>query len=335
MKKFTHIDAFYQIVDYVRKLNKSESSNKILEPVKFIGTTKLHGTNCGITHDAKFNTLTFQSRSREITVEDDNAGFAKFATDNFDTIIEIFKKLRHEYSIEKNIFVTIYGEWIGKKIQKGVAINNLPNRQWVMFFARCHNESVDEYFRVLPTYNSYEKNNIFSIFDGPIWNLEIDFLDEKSLKNAVVKFETLTKKVEKECPWAKKFGISGVGEGIVWIPTEYQWGNSNLFFKTKGEKHKMISSKKESINPEILSSTKEFVTFSLTENRMNQGLEYLKESGSEIDIKNIGKYLKWIAEDIKRECNLDLEGSNLEWKQVAKSINSVAKNFYLNKIKKI
>ena len=204
-----------------------------------------------------------------------------------------------------------------------------------MFFARCHNESVDEYFRVLPTYNSYEKNNIFSIFDGPIWNLEIDFLDEKSLKNAVVKFETLTKKVEKECPWAKKFGISGVGEGIVWIPTEYQWGNSNLFFKTKGEKHKMISSKKESINPEILSSTKEFVTFSLTENRMNQGLEYLKESGSEIDIKNIGKYLKWIAEDIKRECNLDLEGSNLEWKQVAKSINSVAKNFYLNKIKKI
>lgn len=81
MKAFTHIDQFYQVVRSVQKLNAEPDrtdEGKILGPVEYIGTVKLHGTNAGIALTS--TTYVPQSRSREVSVEDDNLGWAKFIT---------------------------------------------------------------------------------------------------------------------------------------------------------------------------------------------------------------------------------------------------------------
>ena len=341
MYKFTHVDAFYQVVRFVKKVNADEEcpeQYKIRKSVKFRGTVKLHGTNSGVTHDGLDNSLSAQSRSRVITPQSDNAGFAAFIAANEKDIRHIFDDLRFKHSIPASNKLTLFGEWIGPGIQKGVAINKLPTKQWVLFAAKVTEGEDSSYMDIVPSLgDSYKDIGIFSIKDSQTWELEVDFNDQISKEKAIVYFDELTKLVEEECPWAKKFGISGLGEGIVWKPIEEHWGNSDLFFKTKGQKHKVTEkkSKKESLDPEVLKSIEEFVNFSVTENRLNQGLDYLKEMQLPIERRSTGHYLKWVANDIQRECSLELEDNDLEWKSVAKAVNERAKNFFTEIVTRI
>ena len=339
MYKFSHIDAFYQIARYVKKINSDPEcpqKYKIKGNIKFRGTTKLHGTNSGVVHNGVTDKLTTQSRSRVITPGDDNAGFSAFIEKNHDAVLEIFHQLRGNNGIEGSKKLALYGEWIGPGIQKGVAINDLPEKQWVLFAVKMADEDDVKYLDCCPKFgDKYKENNIFSIFDGPTWELIVDFEDTISKEKAIAVFEEATKSVEDECPWAKKFGISGLGEGIVWQPLGTYLGKSDLFFKTKGQKHKATSSKskKESMDPEILRSIDEFLEFSLTTNRLDQGFDYLKEAGHDVDLKSTGHYLKWVCGDVQRECQLELEDNKLEWKQVAKALNVRARNYFLEKMK--
>ena len=244
----------------------------------------------------------------------------------------------YDYQLGNDKKITLYGEWIGPGIQKGVAINELTEKQWVLFALKVSEEEKSYYVDIVPTLGeNYKDNNIFSVFDGPKWNLTVDFGDTLSKEKAILEFEKYTKEVEKECPWAKKFGISGIGEGVVWQPLGIHWGKSDLFFKIKGEKHKATKtkSKKESMDPEILKSIEEFIEFSLTENRLNQGIDALKEAGHEVGPQSTGHYLKWIGSDVQRECRLELEDNGLEWKQVTKALNVRARQFFLDKMKEM
>lgn len=336
MHKFTHVDAFYQVARYVKKVNADPDcpkEYKIYGQVDFRGSVKLHGTNAGVTHDGE--RLIVQSRTQVITPQNDNAGFAAFVEQQGNAIIEIVESIRGKHGIDLGKNLTLYGEWIGPGIQKGMAINNLPERQWVLFSAKVSEGEKQDYLDIVPNLdNNFKSENIFSIFDGPTWDLSVDFSDPISKEKAIVLFEELVNGVERECPWGKRFGISGLGEGIVWQPIGKYWGNSDLFFKTKGEKHKVTKSrkKKESMDPEVLNSIEEFVDFAVTENRLNQGIGAIQEAGHSFEMKNIGHFLKWVGQDVQRECRLELEDNKLEWKQVSKAVNERARNFFKKKI---
>jgi len=333
MYPFTHIDAFYQVSRYITKLNKSEAvpeSQKIKEPISFRGTIKLHGTNSSVRH-TKDGELIAQSRTRVITPVSDNAGFAFFVEKKKDSILEICKIVRDSYGIDPSNDLIIYGEWIGPGVQKGMAINQLPEKQWVLFSFKVIDGEKENYIDIKPSFEEkFKKDNIFSVFDIPQWNITVDFENVESKENAVNQFTKLTDEVEKECPWAKQWNISGLGEGIVWQPIGKFWGDSNLFFKTKGEKHKNTSPKehKEQLNPEILSTIEEFVKFALTPNRLNQGIDAIKEAGHSLELSSTGHYLKWVGNDVARECCLELEDNKLEWSQVAKAVNENARKYF-------
>ena len=47
----------------------------------------------------------------------------------------------------------------------------------------------------------------------------------------------ITEAVENECPVGKHFGVSGVGEGVVWTCVSEGWNDSGTWFKVKGEAH--------------------------------------------------------------------------------------------------
>ena len=60
--------------------------------INFTGTTKIHGTNGALClHDTDF---WCQSRTRIISVTDDNMGFCKFAEDRKQSIDNIFDQIK-------------------------------------------------------------------------------------------------------------------------------------------------------------------------------------------------------------------------------------------------
>ena len=176
-------------------------------------------------------------------------------------------------------------------------------------------------------------NNIYSIYDFSTWKIKIDF---NHPQNMIETLNHLTLEVERCCPVAKRWGVQGIGEGIVWkCETRLaEYDTSDLIFKIKGPKHK-VNNKKEltSAQVERLGTTQEFVDMCLTQERLAQGLEYMREMRSSVVIENLGVFLKWIVKDCLKE-ELDVvEQSGLVRTEVVALINDRAKKWYFNILK--
>lgn len=322
MKKYHETESFRHLVKGLRKQEKYPVLN-------FRGTVKLHGSNLGI-HYYNGN-LQSQSRNQQISVDSDNYGFAKFIEDNRDIIEKAFAA----FSVLHNTSdFTVYGEWIGPGIQKKVAIANLPTKQWVIFSA--WNGETNSYIDVSESLNTLilPDIGIHCVYEIPTYNIRIDFSNPSDALETLQKY---TDEVEKQCPWAAKFGIRGIGEGIVWTCVE-NYSNSDLWFKTKGEEHKRGNDKTKSkieVDPIIAKKYEDFIDQILPEDRLYQGLEYLKEMNLEIDRKNTGEYLKWINKDILKEEDDLIEESDFEWKQLSGQVSKKARQFFLQQVDSI
>jgi hypothetical protein len=161
--------------------------------------------------------------------------------------------------------------------------------------------------------------------------MDIDFNNPQLSQNLLV---DLTLAVEEECPVGKHFGISGVGEGIVW------WNaDRNLTFKVKGEKHSVSKVKtiKEiaAVDIERMASLDAFIDTVITENRMNQGLTKLGEMGLEIDIKNTGAYIKWVVNDAMKEEQDVIIASSFDMKELGGKMSNKAKAFWFEKLNNV
>jgi len=321
MEKFTHIEQFRHLIERVQYANDNVLNNfdRICQ-MDFTGTVKLHGTNAAICR--KNSIISYQSRNSILTIENDHYNFAK-------TINEIpesqLNSLFDLISTNVNDKIIIYGEFIGKGIQSNVAISQLDHRQFVIFAIKINNK-----YKKLTLNIKLPEYKIYNILQAEQFHVTIDFEDLKSSQLQLEKFVTY---VENECPWAKLFNISGTGEGIVWT-ADFDSSNSSYYFKTKGTKHKISKTKKQiiEIEPEIQKSIDDFILYAVSKPRLLQGIEFFKEQHIDINIKNIGQFLKWILIDIKKE-ELDVvKASNLEWKVLNKYITIEAKKFYFQYI---
>ena len=127
-----------------------------------------------------------------------------------------------------------------------------------------------------------------------VFSVDVDFGNPVEARDKMEKF---VEQVEKECPVAKKFGVSGIGEGIVFTGT---YKDQRVQFKVKGDAHKVVSSKEKiAITEEDLHSIQELVKYTVTENRVRQGIQ--DACGGELDKKHTGVLLKWIVKDIQSE----------------------------------
>jgi len=70
----------------------------------------------------------------------------------------------------------------------------------------------------------------------------------------------------------------------------------------------------------------------LTENRLKQGLQYLKENGFEVHQKSTGDFLRWIVNDILKEESDTIEASGLEDKKIKALIAQKARQWFFNNI---
>jgi len=326
--KYPSIEQFRTIVKYVKG---TAEYHQIPNPtIKFKGTVKLHGTNAGITLQNGY--LTIQSRKNAINVEKDNAGFAWFCNANMDAIKDIIAQLPQP---EGQDSLTVFGEWCGGNIQKGVALNQIE-KTFVIFGAKIVSAEKDENDNATHTWldhtviNVHGGVNILKIEDAPTYEIDINFNKPAEAQNIL---SELTLKVEDECPFTKSlFGKSGIGEGIVW---KADWRDQHFMFKTKGEKHSVSKVKTiAAVDVEKLESIDAFVDMVVTDNRCEQGIsEVFGDEG--IDIKRMGEYLKWITADILKEELDTMIESGFEKSDVGRPISLKARTYFLTKWNKL
>jgi len=310
MYKYHSIEQFRNCIKEVQRLWK----DKPLPTLTFTGSVKLHGTNAGIELPVNIP----QSRNQVLTEGNDSYGFYTFHKERK----EIFQQIYDSLGLD--LPVIIYGEWAGKGIQKDVAISKL-DRAFYIFGIKVITGEDTHYW--LKEYNiNFPDDSIFNLKAIQGYEITIDFNYPELSQNEL---QELTLQVEQQCPVAKMFGVSGIGEGIVWeyIDDEGQM----LSFKVKGEKHSSSKVKTlAAVDTEKVNSIKEFVDTVLTDARLKQA--YF-ECNEPIDMSGIGIFLKWINTDILKEESDTLEASDLTMKDVGSAISKQAKQFYMKKIK--
>ena len=292
--------------------------------INLIGTVKIHGTNSSVGLDLKDNSLFYQSRNRVLSLDDDNYDFAKYIEDNKTEFLKIFDEIKNKTNTEKYDSIIIYGELAGKGIQNKVAVSQIDRFFAPFSIVGVNKDTVDE-LDVKLSIN--ESIRFYPVETFGIYNVQLD-LDNVHL--AQQKIKDLTISVENECPVGKYFGVSGTGEGIVFTDETKQYS-----FKSKGEKHSVSKVKViANVDIEKINKIKDFVDYSVTENRLNQGIEYLKEMNKELDISNMGDFLRWLANDVlKEEQDVITEnGLDNDLKAIMKSVSSKGRKWFMDKI---
>jgi hypothetical protein len=301
-----------------------------LPTVRYAGTCKLHGSNAGIVLKENGQIIP-QSRNRVLSVGDDNFGFAAFVEKNR----ELLEVLLNELCMEEFDY-TLYGEWCGGNIQPKVALEKL-DKHFVIFTVYSHHDQW-----MFPSYtldvNGYKVDyarlnaaGIYFIHQIPSHEIVVDF---NRPEDVVDQLSELTLAVERECPWGKFRGVSGIGEGIVWAPVDtslpFEW-----WFKTKGLDHKRDPKPaKVEIAAEVLKDQQALAEKLLPEWRLEQGISVLRERGLSVEPKNIGVYLKWIGDDVQKEEQDTMEANGTDWKTINPMVLQRARQYILELCKK-
>jgi hypothetical protein len=318
LKKFPSIEQFRHAVRAER--DQAAFENRAPASRVYEGTVKLHGTNAGVTLTPK-DDLVYQSRNRILKLGDDNQGFVAGITPFESSLRDILTHMRMHWDLADDAEVSIFGEWCGQGIQKGVGISSVP-KMFVIFAAHANDEWLDasQLLRV-------QAVPIFNIHDFQKWHISIDFNMPEIAQNQMV---AITERVEQACPVANAFGVAGIGEGVVWRPVDGDT-QSKYWFKVKGEKH---SSSKVStlaaVDVETIRRKDELVQALVTQNRLDQGLQhFLNEEKLELKIQNIGTFLRWVFNDIAKEETDTIEASGFQVKELGKPISDIAKRYFM------
>lgn len=323
---FPKIRQFRDTIKYVS--SRCEYNQIPLPKFNFEGTIKIHGTNAGVGYNPKTGKLWCQSREQIITPEKDNSGFALFVEQRKGYFTKVLSEL--SVASETDDIVVVFGEFAGASIQKGVAVSCVEKFfcAFDVYFAK-DNENKRSTF--CHDWFDNQELRIFNSYMFPVYDIEIDFNDVNA---SLARLEQLTNDVEQNCPVGEFFGVDGVGEGVVWKSTNPEW---ELSFKVKGEKHSTSRKLKSGAtvvetSPETLASIDEFVRYSVTENRLIQGIQRVFTERGEIpDIKHTGDFLRWVVYDIlSEECDV-LVASGLTPKQVSGSISHHARKWFHDK----
>jgi hypothetical protein len=316
-KQIQHDTAFCGIDEHG---NAIRDWTKPLPILVFSGTEKLHGTNAaiGFSRDGE---RWFQSRERILSLDKDNAGFMNWGIEN-KVLINIVKRAVGDYldDLPYDDFI-VYGEWCGANIQPQVALSKME-KQFIVFGIKVRYGGEEEWM-IDEDVEDCLKGILLTIFEFSNWSVEIDFNNPDEAINQMV---AITNEVELKSPIGIAHDVDGIGEGVVWKCGDY-------IFKVKGKLHS-ASHVKELIAVDIekVRSVQEFVDKVVSNNRLTQGLDYLREMAIPANNKAIGPFINWIKGDcIKEELEL-LEESGLVVEDVVKAISIKAKDFFIDEV---
>jgi len=337
--RWTDIEGFHNIRKAIAKYEHLDPGC----PITYRAKIKLHGTNAGIV--VKPNGDVFaQSRSAIIGTGNDNCGFAAW--------VENTKNVWQ--NVASSIKITIFGEFCGHGIQKGVAITQVGGKQFAIFAIQYGDYDEDGNAKMIVDADSII--NFFNIRHIALpknvhilpWygdELIIDFSDKSLLEKAVEDMNIIVDDVEAVDPWVKEvFDVEGIGEGVVYYPVSFTTDDDTInrrhlsayMFKAKGIKHKVQKDRQAVIlDSEVVASVNEFADKFVTEQRLEQWATSVNRGVLDFDVKLIGAFLKEFNQDVKKESGDELTVAELEWKEVAKEVAKRAREWYLAKLQEI
>lgn len=333
-KKYTSIESFahvYRGQDYFDQKVSVNYGAKI----------KMHGTNAAVRVTPDGYAFA-QSRSRDITPEQDNAGFAAWVAETHDAWGFLTESV-DEIAPESDII--FYGEWAGKGIQKGDAVCQL-NDKYFFVFAVYVAES--ETYIVDPAMIEALVPDLDQVVVLPwdrAYHDAIDFNDAGLCESFAQMLTEHVESVGERDPFIYNiFGISGPGEGWVLTPmcnpgmdptkvgTVDEYWYNRLTFKVKTQAHGVKKGKAASKDLEIPEGVPEFVEAFVTPARCEQGLA---EIGGVAAPEKTGDFLKWLGQDVKKESAAELSEMMLEWRDVSKHVTAAARVWWLKQCSRI
>lgn len=310
-KKWPSIDKFSDVYFTANRYNVSNVGYKF--------KIKLHGTNAGIRIED--GQLFAQKRSGDITVGDDNAGFAAWVN-TLNNIAE---------SSEGIIF---YGEWAGSGVQTSDAITQIGTKK---FFVFAYEDTLLDEYQYEPDVIAARVNAVFGdhpdIYVIP-WlyedTMKLNFLQQESAQEFIDQVMKTVDAIAAEDPYVKQmFNVSGPGEGVVGYPVEIE-NTGNYLFKAKSEAHTINKSKvRNHVAPEKPAGVDEFVDMFFTEGRFDQMLN--EHLNGVADIKKTGDFLKAVMSDVYKESTHELELAEFDWKVASKYGITKTKSWFMNK----
>lgn len=315
-RKYEKIKGFKEMISDIRFLAKQ---NNIVSPVvSFYGTTKVHGTNACLMYDGKKlvggKRTSFLDPTMGKEKGHDHFGFTQWVQDNREALTSFMESNFNAYC-EDGERLYVYGEWAGKGVQKLVAVSELE-KSFFVFDAVIETDDKDVWLsleHIFPLGTRKPVENMYNIEDFGKIRHDVDFSKLQDSQNF---FHKITMEVEENCPVAHRFGINGIGEGLVW--TAYFEGQK-INLKTKGPKHSVHKTKNIAPIDEVkLSSVMDFVDYAATKNRIEQGI---MEVGA-TSMQQMGALIKWVSNDIIDEESKALEANGLVWKDVAREVSN-------------
>lgn len=300
--------------------------------LKVTGNVKIHGTNAALCYNIN-DGLWFQSKKNIITSKKDNGGFAFWGENNLVKILELFDIIFEKYGLSINDTATIYGEWAGRGIQGGVGISEVDKTFYIFGIKITPNDKEKPAYWVESNiFGPCIHKNIYHINEFKIFELDVDFNNPSEANN---KMFDMVMEVEKECPVAKYFGVSGIGEGIV-FRTEFN--GITYIWKAKGDKHaekskKKIAKKVDNVRIQLLLDIAEEVCPSWRLDQM-----YVETfdiiNGGYGDIKKTGDYIRSVIADILKEDSDILIEYKIEPKELNKYISTITREYLMDRLNK-
>jgi len=302
---------------------------KELPVVEFQGVVKLHGTNSAICFYNPNGSFYCQSRENIINEVKDNAGFAHWVNKEGYKIWDNIKELKvSSLSVIKDIVV--FGEWVGGSIQKGVALNELSKR-FVIFGLKVIYEDDTTEWLDSSLIDEMPEINVYNIARIPTYDIEVDLARPDK---AIEKMMQMVEEVENECPFAKSFGVSGIGEGLVFRQKgEYGFGNS---YKVKGEKHSKSKIKKlPTVDVVKMDNLQQAVETHIHEDRLQQIYDKIVLTEADKVPQNIGIFIQNLIADAWDEEGDSIRASDISRKEFGAATSKVAARWFQNKLKEI
>lgn len=315
----------------IRTLTHLHELGQAFPVVEYRAKVKLHGSNCAVqVPEDPAAPIAMQSRTALLTPEADYKGFATWA------------QAHSGYFAQLPRGIVVFGEWCGPGVEKGMAISAAATKLFAVFGVQQGNGAGAADSRIvyepeairalLPAAGAPAELHVLPWQGEPI---AIDYGSRQALEAVAERLNGLVAEIEREDPWVKSaLGISGLGEGLVFYPTSVNGAApatdpeslARLMFKAKGEKHRTAGTKTAvQVDASVVASVDEFVKLMVTDARLEQGLSAVGGR----DAKLTGKFLAWVAGDVKKESVAELEASGLRWEQVEKAVQVRARAWFL------
>ncbi|ETN42636.1 uncharacterized protein HMPREF1541_01793 [Cyphellophora europaea CBS 101466] len=299
--------------DFLLNLHRLKDSRKLHEStIELKGTVKLHGMHADIVFGLKDSTAkpTFQSRNRVCDPEESMQGWPRnIATRSLElsalvtNILNRFKDRNPLIPVDNDKPLIIAGEWIGPKVQPGVGVSHISARFIIIAI------QVNGVWQPDADYAEIEEPSaaIYSILRVPQYAVRLDISDRRPNNPALLEIQQLSDEVEKACPYAAHFGIhKSKGEGIVWKPNIPEGlADPKYWLKTKGPasgpENRINNLLTGSNTDKIAATANEAARKWLTERRIEQSFEYIREMGHANTARSEREFIKWATNDIVNE----------------------------------